>query len=172
MAAIVQRYLATRGFISQAIKYVEGVSSIDHVECLNRKGDGWIGAHARIGVQDLPLNWADASGIVWERRYSLGVTDAQYELIMGFLEANIGAKYDYADILGILFHDRQIEDAKRIMCSALQYEAMWTGGVQMLNVLAQFAHLVTPETLHLSPLLIGRCVYSFPPVPQPTKAAS
>lgn len=160
MKLFVQRFIATKGFISGAIKHVEGVSYIDHVEALNRAGDGYIGAHAGIGVQSLPLDWA--KDIVWERRYSIPMSDEQYELAMGFLESKIGTKYDYAGILGILFHARNIEDPKRVMCSCLQTEALLTGNMRVLNVLKEFTHLITPETLHLSPLLIGHCTYSFP----------
>lgn len=159
------RFMATKGFVSNAIKFVEGtVAYADHVEAKNRAGDGWIGAHAGVGVKDMPLDWTPQSEIVWERQYELHLTDEQYELAMGFLESKIGTPYDYADILGILFHDQNIEDPRRIMCSCLQYEALCTGGVMMLNVLKELAHLVTPETLHLSPLLIGNCTYSFPAV--------
>lgn len=155
------RFMATKGFVSSAIKFVEGTAAYaDHVEAKNRAGDGWIGAHAHIGVQDLPLNWA--TEIIWERQYELEMTDEQYELAMGFLESKIGTPYDYAAILGILFHDQKIDDPRRLMCSCLQYEGLWTGKWLMLNVLPEAAHMVTPETLHLSPLLIGRCTYSFP----------
>lgn len=157
MKTFTLRFIATAGFTSEAIKFVEGTSYIDHAEALNRTSTGYIGAHAGIGVQDLPLDWA--KGIVWERRYAIPVTDEQYEAIMGFLESKIGTRYDYADILGILFHDRRIDNPRRVMCSALQYEALCTGGLAALNVLKEFAHLVTPETLHLSPLLIGHCTF-------------
>lgn len=157
------RFIATKGFVSSAIKFVEGtVAYADHVEAKNRSGDGWIGAHAGIGVKDMPLDWTPQCEIVWERQYELRLTDKQYELAMGFLESKIGTPYDYADILGILFHDQKIEDPRRIMCSCLQYEVLCACGVTMLNVLKEFAHLVTPETLHLSPLLIGNCAYEFP----------
>jgi hypothetical protein len=152
--------MATKGFVSGAIKFVEGVSYIDHVEALNRAGDGWIGAHAGVGVQSLPLDWA--KDVVWERQYSIPLSDEEYELVMGFLESKVGTKYDYAGILGILFHNRGLDDHSRVFCSALQYEALWTGGKLMLNVLPEFSHLVTPETLHLSPLLIKHRSYSFP----------
>lgn len=152
------RFIATKGLISDDIKFVEGISFIDHVECLNRTGDRWIGAHAGLGVQALPLDWA--KDIIWERQYSLPLTDEEFDLIQSFLESKINTKYDYEGILGILFHDRKWDDSARLDCSALQYAALWTGGVMALNVLPEFAHLVTPETLHLSSLLIGNCTFS------------
>jgi hypothetical protein len=160
MKLFVLRFIATKGFVSNAIKFVEGVSYIDHVEALNRAGDGWIGAHAGVGVQGMPLDWA--KDVVWERQYSLPLENEQHELAMGFLESKIGTKYDYAGILGILFRDRKLADPDRVFCSALQYEALWEGQWMMLNVLPGFAHLVTPETLHLSPKLMGHCTYRFP----------
>jgi len=153
----VLRFIATRGFVSDAIKFVEGISDIDHVEALNRAGDKWIGAHAGVGVREMPLDWA--KGVVWERQYSIPVTDEQYELIMGYLEFKIGTPYDYKDIFGILLHDRKLDNRHDVICSAVQYEALWAGSVMALNVLPGFAHLVTPETLHLSPVLIGHCTF-------------
>jgi hypothetical protein len=158
----VLRFMATKGFVSGAIKFVEGVSYIDHVEALNRAGDGWIGAHAGGGVQSLPLDWTKPEDIVWERQYSIPLTDEEYELVMGLLESKIGTKYDYSGCLGLFFHLRGLDDSSRKDCSALQYEALWTGGKLMLNVLPEFSHLVTPETLHLSPLLMKHCSYSYP----------
>lgn len=148
------RFIATGGFISGAIKLVEGISYIDHVEALSRDGTKWIGAHAGIGVQALPLDYA--KNVVWERKYRRLVTAEQYELRMAFLESKIGTKYDYAACFGIGIHDRRIHDSQRFMCSALQYEANSAAGISILNVLNEFAHLITPETFHLSPLWIGR----------------
>ncbi len=153
----VLRFISTKGLVSDAIKRVEGISYIDHVEAMNRSRDKWIGAHAGIGVQAMPLDWA--KGVVWERQYSLTVSELQYESIQIYLESKIGVKYDSQAILGILFKDRKQDSSDRVICSALQYAALWSGNVMALNVLPQFAHLVTPETLHLSPLLIGNCTY-------------
>ena len=158
MKIFILRLIATSGFISDAIKFVEGVGAkADHAEALNRKGDGWIGAHAGIGVQDLPFNWA--KDIIWERRYSIEMTDEQYELAMGFLESKIGTPYDYSDILGILFQDVKLDDPKRIICSVLQFEALWACGMKMLNVEPGYEHLVTPQNLLMSPVLIGKCCF-------------
>lgn len=157
MEPFVLRFLATKGFISGAIKIVEGVSYIDHVEALNRTRDGWIGAHSGIGVQNLPLDWA--KNVVWEHQYTLMMTPSQYKLTMDSLESKIGTKYDYAGDVGILLHDRDLDSEHRVQCAGLQYQVLCDGGWQMLNVLKQFAHLVTPETLHLSNKLIGKCTF-------------
>ena len=150
------RFLATKGFISDAIRRVEGISYIDHVEALNRTEDKWIGAHAGTGVQAMPLTWA--KGIVWERRYSLPVTDEQYAAFHDFLESKIGCKYDYAGCLGILLGDRKLNTSHALDCSALQFDALWAANQFALNVLPEFAHLVTPETLHLSPLFMSHFI--------------
>src|SRR5271156_1482156 len=125
MKTFTLRLIATPGFVSSAIKLVEGVGAkADHAEALNRAGDGWIGAHAGVGVKYMPLDWAKE--IVYERRYSLEMTDEQYEKAMGFLESKIGTPYDYSDILGILFQDVKLNNPHRIICSVLQFEALWT----------------------------------------------
>ena len=160
MKRIVLRFLATKGFVSDAIKLVEGISYIDHVEALNRAGDRWTGAHAGTGVAELPLDWA--KDIVWERQYSVPVTDEEYALFHGNLEAKLGTKYDYAAILGDLFHDRKLDDHARAICSALQCAALWAARLKPINVEPQYVHLVTPETLHFSSLLVGCCTYKFP----------
>lgn len=162
MKTFTSRFIATSGFVSDAIKLVEGVSYIDHTEFLNRAGTGWIGAHAGIGVQDMPLDWA--KDIVWERQYRLQVEDDAYDRMMKFAESKIGVtKYDYAAIFGIQFRIRNLDNDKRLMCSALHYETLCAGDIWALNVLPQYAHLVTPETLHLSPIYRGKLHYSFPP---------
>ena len=153
MKFIAMRFIATRGFISDAIMRVEGISYIDHVEAMNRTGDKWIGAHAGTGVQARPLDWA--KDIVWERRYALPVTDEECEDFHAFLESKIGAKYDYAGCLGLLLGNRKIDAPQTLDCSALQFDALWVAGQRALNVVPEFAHLVTPETLHLSNLWIG-----------------
>ncbi len=43
--------------------------------------------------------------------------------------------------------------------SMFVFQVALAADLQMLNVLPQYANLVTPDTLHLSPLLIGRCYY-------------
>jgi hypothetical protein len=163
MQSFIGRFMATKGFVSNAIKWVEGVSYIDHTEFKNRKGTGWIGAHAGIGVRDMPLDWTKQEEIVWERQYTLMVPDSSYELMMAFAESKVGVtSYDYAAIMGILFRNRSLDDDRRLMCSCFHYQTLHAGGIYALNVLPQYGHLVTPETLHLSPIYRGKMTYSFP----------
>lgn len=78
---------------------------------------------------------------------------------MAWLEAQQGRRYDYLGIFGLAVHKR-IHSAGRVDCSALMLQYLWRAGQQPLNCMDDFAYLVTPETLHLSPLFIGRRVWS------------
>jgi len=63
--------------------------------------------------------------------------------------------------VGLSLHNRRFgRGKKRIICSALMVEFLMAAGLQPLNVIEGFEYLITPETLHLSPLFIGRCVKS------------
>lgn len=161
MKTFTLRLIRTTGFVSSAIAFVEGAGAIaDHAEALNRAGDGWIGAHAGVGVANMPLDWAE--GIVWERRYSIEMTDEQYERAMTFLESRIGMPYDYSDILGIFFHELNLDNPHRIICSVLQFEALDAAGIKLLKIEKGEEHLVTPANLDLSPTLIDKCSYRYP----------
>lgn len=130
-----------------------------HTEALSRDGKSWIGAHAKTGVQARPLNWTK---VTRERQYAIPVTDEQYEKSMTWLESMIGTPYNYADIGGLALHNRKGASEHELICSALMEDYGEQADVFFLNVLPGYEYLVTPETLHLSPLLIGRCIYSFP----------
>lgn len=130
-----------------------------HTEALSRDGKSWIGAHAKTGVQARPLNWTK---VTRERQYAIPVSDEFYEKAMTWLESKIGTPYNYADIVDLAVHSRRKVSDHEIICSALMSEYCWRAEVMMLNVLEGYEYLVTPETLHLSPEFIGRCIYSFP----------
>lgn len=125
-----------------------------HTEALSRDGAQWIGAHAFTGVQARPLNWCDPSR---EALYALPVSAAMYDRSMTWLEeqARIRRKYDYKGIFGLALH-RRLHAGGALDCSNLMLRYMWQAGLQPLNCLEGFAYLVTPETLHLSPVFIGR----------------
>jgi hypothetical protein len=149
------RFVNEPGIVSRLITF--GTNSLwCHTESLSRNGQSWIGAHAKTGVEARPLDWCKP---IREAIYSVPVTAKQYEAAMGWLEAKIGTPYDYADIVGLSIH-RRIFGKDRLICSALMTEYMMAGGLKPLNVLEQYAYLITPETLHLSPLFIGRKVLS------------
>ena len=81
---------------------------------------------------------------------------------MSFACGKIGTPYNFEDIAGLFLHDREMAGRDRLICSMFALECAMAGGLEMLNVLSGYQQLVTPEMLHLSPLLIGRCVYSLP----------
>jgi hypothetical protein len=148
------RFVNSPGFVGSAIDWATN-SLFDHTECLSSTG-GWIGAHDDGGVQDRPFNYLDPSR---EMRYAIPITDEQYAAGVAFDKAKIGTPYNFGDIAGLLFHDRGINTKHRLICSQFATDRAQAMGLQMLNVLPEFTYLVTPETLHLSPLLYGRCIY-------------
>src|ERR1700722_16890913 len=151
------RVVNSNGFVGSAIDWATD-SLWDHAEVQDDDG-GWIAAHAGTGVSKLPENYMTPSR---ERRYSILCTDEQYAKVMAFARSKVGTKYDYGDIIGLLFHDRKINQPGRAICSMFVFECAWAGRIEMLNVLPGYTNLVTPETLHLSSLLIGNCTYELP----------
>ncbi len=146
------RFINDPGLVSHLISW-EMDSLFCHTEGLSRDGKSWVGAHAGPGVQARLLDWCKPT---FERRYALPVSDQQYEAAMAFMESKIGTPYDYEDIVGLALHRRMGASDHSIICSAFMYLWLRSAGIEALNVLESFAYLVTPETLHLSPVFIGR----------------
>lgn len=157
MALFTIRFVNSPGFVGSAIDWATN-SLFDHAEIMTETGS-WIGAHDDGGVEDRPANYLEPSR---EMRYGIPVTDEQYTKIMAFAKSKIGTPYDFKDIAGLLFHDRKIDTKQRLICSVFVLDCAQAGGIQMLNVLPEFTYLITPETLHLSPLLIDHLVYRIP----------
>lgn len=150
------RFIAQPRFISEAIRYLTN-SKVSHVEL----GDGltnptWIGAHAGIGVQELPYNYCIPS---WERRYAIPCTEEQASGVIADARSCIGMKYNYKDILGLFLHVR-ITSQQRAECAQFVTGRLQARGIQPLNTLPDYDFLITPEILHTSSLLIGRCTYA------------
>jgi hypothetical protein len=158
MPLLTIRFINSNDFVSKLITG-ETFSLICHCEGLNRAGDAWVGAHAFTGIQARPLNWC--TDLIWERRYAIPVTEEQYEAAMTFMESKIGMPYNYKGILGLLFRDRNATDRKRIDCSDFMLQWLWAAGQTVLNCRQGESWLITPETLHLSPLFIGKCTKRF-----------
>lgn len=154
MAALKIRFVNSNGFIARSIDWVTN-SLFDHVEIESEVGS-WIGAHDKGGVQDRPANYMDP---IREYRYAIPCTDDQLARAMAFARERIGTTYNFAGIAGLLFHDRKFNDIHSLICSQFTFEWGTAAGIYMLNVLPGYEYLVTPETLHLSPLLIGNCTY-------------
>lgn len=146
------RFVNEPGLVSGLITW-ETDSLFCHTEGLSRDGQSWVGAHAGTGVQARPLNWCKPT---FETRYAVEVTDAQYDAAMAFMESKIGLPYDYQDIVGLALHKRLGATDHEVICSAFMTLWLMAGGLFPLNVLGPYAYLITPETLHLSPLFIGR----------------
>jgi len=152
MAWLTIRFINEPGIISRLITWTTD-SLFCHTEGLGRDGQSWVGAHAGTGVQSRPHDWCKPT---FERRYSIPVTNEQYEAAMRFMDSKIGCPYDYEDIVGLALHSRIGVSDHEIICSAFMLLWLRAGGLEPLNVLPDWAYLVTPETLHLSPIFIGR----------------
>lgn len=148
------RFINSPGLVSAGIDWATN-SLWDHVEILTPSGT-YIGAHAGAGIQERPADYCKPTR---ERRYSIPCSDSQAMRIQNFAHSKLGTPYNYADIFGLLLHNRHLNSQPREICSQFVFEAATQGGIWLLNVLPKFAHLVTPETLHLSPLLMSRCTY-------------
>lgn len=147
------RFINSEDFVGRSIDLVTN-SLWDHTEIQTETGT-YIGAHAGTGIEERPADWCKPSH---ERRYSIPVSEVAYASMMKRARSMIGTPYDYKDILGLFFHQR-IASPGREICSMFVFQCAWAGGLMMLNVLPGFTQLVTPETLHLSPYLIGKCTY-------------
>jgi hypothetical protein len=161
-AALTIRFVATNSWVGRAIRFVTN-SLWEHVEFQvpfsyqKELGTGWLGAHAEDGVKVYPLNYAVTTR---EKRYAVPCSLEQLSLMMDFAKSAIGKKYDYANIAGLLLHDRFLNTPGRYICSMFVLDVLQAGRLEPLNVVPRFSYLVTPEMLHLSPLFTGHCIYT------------
>lgn len=155
MKTITIRFIASRSLIGWLIMFAT-MSLFSHVEVLSRDGQGWVGAHAWTGVEKRPLDWAGK--LIRDYRYKLEVTEAQFDAFHEFIGRMEGTKYNYLLIAGLALHLRWLAlwPGKRVDCSQLVIWALQTAGIQPLNTQMGFDGLVTPETLHLSSIFIGK----------------
>lgn len=151
MKQIVVRFIYEPDMVSRLIGWTTN-SLWSHCEALSRDGESWIGAHAVTGVEARPFDWCKPTR---ERVYALPVTDAQYESAMGWLESQVGQPYNYLDIIGLAFHVRVGASEHEMICSACMLRFVMQAGYMPLNVQEGYEFLITPETLHLSPVWIG-----------------
>ena len=155
MAVICIRFVASPGFVGSSIRWVTN-SLFQHVEFGTPEGT-WIGAHAEGGIMERPANYAVEAR---EYVYEIPCTDSQLGGLMRWARAKIGTTYNKLDILGLLIKNRQLTSTHAYICSQFCTEGLLFtfGSSRVLNVLPGFTYLITPETLHLSPLLVGRLV--------------
>ncbi len=155
MALFRLRFINSSDLIGRGIDWVTN-SLWDHVEIETETGT-YIGAHAGSGVQERAADYCKPTR---ERRYAIPCTDEELQAIMDSARKDIGVPYDYLDIGGIFLHDRRLHDKSREICSEWVLAKSWKG-MMMLNCLPDYDRLITPETLHLSSLLIGNCTYEY-----------
>ncbi len=152
MPSIRIRFVAGKGFTGSAIRWITN-SLFQHVEFGTPEGT-WIGAHASGGVQERPAVYGDYSR---EYIYDIPCTHEELDALMQWCRVQINSKYNYWDIVGLLIRKRRFTSPHRVICSQFCTEGllMIFGANKVLNVMADFAYLVTPEMLHLSPILVG-----------------
>ena len=150
MSAITIRFINSPGFVTSAINWVTN-SLFSHVEFGTPEGT-WIGAHSGAGIQERPANYCQPS---LNYIYDIPCSPKQAADLIANARAAIGTPYNYLDIIGLLFHTRTLTSPGRAICSQFCTEMLLEVGIRPLNVLPEYAYLITPETLHLSPLLIG-----------------
>ena len=154
MALFRVRFITEPGFVSWAIRRVT-FCEFSHVEIVSEDQQSYIGAHAITGIQERSACYCEPS---FERRYAIPVTDEQLRRGMAYARSKIGLPYNYADIAGLFLH-RNITTKGRAICSQFVFNAFEAMGVYPLNVLAAYDFRVTPDTLHLSPIFIGKCYF-------------
>jgi len=149
------RFVASPGFVGSSIRWVTN-SLFQHVEFGTPEGT-WIGAHADGGVLERPANYAVEAR---EYVYEIPCTQEQSDRLMRWCRARIGTKYNRLDILGLLIKNRQLSTPHAYICSQFCTEGLLFifGAAKVLNVLPGSAYLVTPEMLHLTPLIVGHRV--------------
>ena len=147
------RFILCKGFTSRAIARVTG-SLFSHVEFGTPEGT-WIGAHIGGGIQERAANYCSP---VREYVYEIPATDEQEKEALLWMRSNIGTGYNVLDIIGLLFQLRSLRSQHRYICSQFCAEGLLkTFGVSnVLNVRDDWAYRITPETLHLSPIFVGR----------------
>ncbi len=156
---IIIRFIRTPGFVTSAICWVTA-SLFDHVEFgVEKDGKlvGWLGAHSSGGVQ---LRAVDYCKPTFERRYAYPVAPHEYLRWKAHAFSKIGTPYNFLDIAGLLLRMRKMTTKHRLICSQFCAWALHQAGVEALNVAPGYYHLVTPETLHLSPLWIGNEIHA------------
>ena len=155
MPAIRVRFIATEGFVGAAIRQITG-SLFEHVELGTSEGT-WIGAHLKGGIQERPAGYCKPFR---EYVYDIPCTDDDLESLMAWARSRIGTPYNLLDIIGLMFQARSLRSPHRYICSQFALEGLLHvfPAAKVLNVLPSWAYRVTPETLHLSPIFVGRLV--------------
>lgn len=149
------RFVAGAGFVGDSIRWVTN-SLFQHVEFGTPEGT-WIGAHASGGILERPADYANYSR---EYVYDLPCTEDELTGLLGWARSQVGIKYNFADIAGLLIRKRALTTPHRYICSQFCTLGLLRvfGAKEVLNVQEGYSYLITPETLHLSPIFVGRLV--------------
>lgn len=152
MAVITIRFVDSGGWITSGINW-ETNSLWPHVEFGTPEGT-WIGAHNPGGWQERPGDYCvPKREAIYDIPCMLSVQTAH----LARIRSQIGTKYNTLAILGMLIRNRKLTSIHSVICSqGVTDEALilW-GPHRYLNVAPGFTHLVTPEMVHLSPILVG-----------------
>lgn len=155
MSAFIRvRFVASNTLLSRAICKVTG-SLFGHVEFGTPEGT-WIGALGD-GIQERAPNYAVPAR---EYVYEIPCSPEQQAQLLAWARSKIGTRYNFVDIVGLLFQNRTLHTPNRFICSQFCTEGLLEvfGAHRVLNVQREWAYRITPETLHLSPLFVGHLV--------------
>lgn len=149
------RFIATPSIIGWDIRRLTG-SLFQHVEFGTPEGT-WIGAHIGGGIQERPADYCKPTR---EYVYEIPCTAAKQAEALAWMRSRIGTKYNVRDIVGLALQVRSLRSPNQYICSQFCCEGLlrFFGAAAVLNVLPDWAYRVTPETLHLSPIFVGRLV--------------
>src|SRR5690348_272209 len=154
--SILIRLIRTPGIVQTAISWWTN-SMFDHVEFGVRNPDGsihsWLGAHAQGGIEERIPNYCTPT---LDYRYAIPCSDIQYQQWLTSARARIGTPYNFADIIGLLLHNREFNKVGSDICSQFVVSELALVGIWLLNVEPDAMYLITPQSIYLSPLLIGR----------------
>ncbi|HEX5236145.1 MAG TPA: hypothetical protein VFW25_12540 [Silvibacterium sp.] len=155
MGCVRVRFVAGPGFTGWSIRELTG-SLFQHVE-FGTRARTWIGAHVGGGIQERPFDYASYT---LEYYYEIPCTDAEELAHEAWMRSRIGTKYNVIDIVGLMFQRRTLTRSHEYICSQFYADGMLRvfGAQRFLNVQADWTYRITPETGHLSPILVGRRV--------------
>jgi uncharacterized protein YycO len=131
-------------------------SLFSHVEFGTPEGT-WIGAHIEDGIQERASDYCSPTR---EYVYEIPVTLEQQTEALAWMRSKIGTKYNTLDIVGLALQARSMRSPNNYICSQFCTDGLLHvfGPSKVLNVENAWTYRITPETLHLSPLFVGRLV--------------
>jgi uncharacterized protein YycO len=138
--------VTTDGFISWAIRRAT-FSEFSHVDYCFPDGR-LLGAHIEDGVKIRP---PDYEKFTKQQRYSVDLSQPQYEKLEAFLLAQVGKPYDKAAIVNMLVQ-RNWREHDKWFCSELIAAAFEHAGKPLLNPNVK-VYRISPRDLTLSPYL-------------------